>query len=145
MIRKPLALALPILLLAGTHATALAAPSDVRVERAAPDRVTVTWADQSPVDVYLATRPDAQLSQAKLVSDDNRAGRLELPANPAARPYFLLKDVHIIGASVLLGTGAGIAFFMLLAHLWGFCRLRGGLPAAGRMAPAARRDAAVLA
>lgn len=33
--------------------------------------------------------------------------------------YFLLKYAHIIGASVLLGTGAGIAFFMLLAHLRG--------------------------
>jgi uncharacterized membrane protein len=31
--------------------------------------------------------------------------------------YFLLKYVHLIGASVLLGTGAGIAFFMLIAHL----------------------------
>jgi uncharacterized membrane protein len=30
--------------------------------------------------------------------------------------YFVLKFVHVIGASVLLGTGAGIAFFMLLAH-----------------------------
>ena len=30
--------------------------------------------------------------------------------------YQLLKYAHIIGASVLLGTGAGIAFFMLLAH-----------------------------
>jgi uncharacterized membrane protein len=33
--------------------------------------------------------------------------------------YFLLKYLHIIGASVLLGTGAGIAFFMLLAHRTG--------------------------
>ena len=33
--------------------------------------------------------------------------------------YFLLKFVHIIGAAVLLGTGAGIAFFMLLAHRTG--------------------------
>ena len=31
--------------------------------------------------------------------------------------YFVLKFLHIIGASVLLGTGAGIAFFMLVAHL----------------------------
>jgi len=30
--------------------------------------------------------------------------------------YFLLKFLHVIGAAVLLGTGAGIAFFMLLAH-----------------------------
>ena len=33
--------------------------------------------------------------------------------------YFSLKFLHVIGASVLLGTGAGIAFFMLLAHLDG--------------------------
>lgn len=30
--------------------------------------------------------------------------------------YFLLKWLHVIGAAVLLGTGAGIAFFMLMAH-----------------------------
>lgn len=33
--------------------------------------------------------------------------------------YFVLKFLHVIGASVLLGTGAGIAFFMLLAHRQG--------------------------
>ena len=33
--------------------------------------------------------------------------------------YFLLKFLHVIGASILLGTGAGIAFFMLLGHLTG--------------------------
>ncbi|HEY8578506.1 MAG TPA: DUF2269 domain-containing protein [Beijerinckiaceae bacterium] len=33
--------------------------------------------------------------------------------------YFVLKYLHIVGASVLLGTGAGIAFFMLVAHLQG--------------------------
>ncbi|MCB1539867.1 MAG: DUF2269 domain-containing protein [Rhodoblastus sp.] len=31
--------------------------------------------------------------------------------------FVLLKFVHVIGAIVLLGTGAGIAFFMLSAHL----------------------------
>ena len=30
--------------------------------------------------------------------------------------YFILKYLHLMGASVLLGTGAGIAFFMLMAH-----------------------------
>jgi uncharacterized membrane protein len=30
--------------------------------------------------------------------------------------YFILKFLHVIGASVLLGTGAGIAFFMWMAH-----------------------------
>jgi uncharacterized membrane protein len=33
--------------------------------------------------------------------------------------YLLLKYLHVIGATVLLGTGAGIAFFMLLAHRTG--------------------------
>jgi len=30
--------------------------------------------------------------------------------------YFILKYLHLVGAVVLLGTGAGIAFFMLMAH-----------------------------
>jgi uncharacterized membrane protein len=33
--------------------------------------------------------------------------------------YFVLKLLHVVGAAVLLGTGAGIAFFMLMAHLTG--------------------------
>ncbi len=31
-------------------------------------------------------------------------------------PDLLLRWLHVIGACVLLGTGAGIAFFMLMAH-----------------------------
>jgi len=31
--------------------------------------------------------------------------------------YLILKYVHVLGAMVILGTGAGIAFFMLMAHL----------------------------
>jgi uncharacterized membrane protein len=34
-------------------------------------------------------------------------------------PYLALKYLHVLGAAVLLGTGAGIAFFMLLAHRTG--------------------------
>lgn len=37
--------------------------------------------------------------------------------------YFALKFLHVIGAAVLLGTGAGIAFFMLLAHRTGEPRI----------------------
>lgn len=33
--------------------------------------------------------------------------------------YLILKYLHVIGAAVLLGTGAGIAFFMLMAHRTG--------------------------
>jgi uncharacterized membrane protein len=31
--------------------------------------------------------------------------------------YYVLKWLHLIGAAALLGTGAGIAFFMLMAHM----------------------------
>jgi len=30
--------------------------------------------------------------------------------------YFLVKHLHVLGAIVILGTGTGIAFFMLMAH-----------------------------
>jgi uncharacterized membrane protein len=30
--------------------------------------------------------------------------------------YFLVKFLHVLGAIVILGTGIGIAFFMLMAH-----------------------------
>ena len=36
--------------------------------------------------------------------------------------YIVFKLVHIVGAAVLLGTGAGIAFFMLMAHRTGDAR-----------------------
>jgi uncharacterized membrane protein len=41
--------------------------------------------------------------------------------------YFALKYLHVIGAAVLLGTGAGIAFFMLVAHLRGDVRIVAGV------------------
>ena len=33
--------------------------------------------------------------------------------------YFLVKFLHVLGAIVILGTGSGIAFFMLMAHRTG--------------------------
>jgi len=36
--------------------------------------------------------------------------------------YLVLKYLHVVGATVLLGTGAGIAFFMLRAHQSGDAR-----------------------
>ena len=43
--------------------------------------------------------------------------------------YLLLKWLHVIGATVLLGTGAGIAFFMLMAHRSGDARIIAGVAA----------------
>jgi uncharacterized membrane protein len=40
--------------------------------------------------------------------------------------YYLLKWLHVLGATMLLGTGAGIAFFMLMAHRTGDVRLIAG-------------------
>lgn len=37
--------------------------------------------------------------------------------------YFILKYLHVLGAIVLIGTGAGIAFFMVRAHLDGDARV----------------------
>lgn len=49
-----------------------------------------------------------------------REGRDEAegPATRAAAMtfYFFLKYLHVLGAIVILGTGTGIAFFMLMAH-----------------------------
>ena len=41
--------------------------------------------------------------------------------------YYVLKFLHVIGATILLGTGAGIAFFMLLAHRTGDTRVIAGV------------------
>jgi uncharacterized membrane protein len=41
--------------------------------------------------------------------------------------YYLLKWLHLVGATILLGTGAGIAFFMLMAHRTGDVRLIAGV------------------
>jgi len=41
--------------------------------------------------------------------------------------YFALKYLHILGAAMLLGTGAGIAFFMLLAHRTGDAAIVAGV------------------
>src|SRR3954462_11675500 len=41
-------------------------------------------------------------------------GRMIGDARPVA--YLAVKYLHVLGATVILGTGAGIAFFMLMAH-----------------------------
>ncbi len=41
-------------------------------------------------------------------------------------PELILRWLHVIGACVLLGTGAGIAFFMMMAHRGGNAALIAG-------------------
>ena len=50
-------------------------------------------------------------------------------SGPGLDLYFVVKTLHVLSATVLFGTGAGIAFCMLDGHL-------GGVPAARRFAAA---------
>ncbi len=47
--------------------------------------------------------------------DIGSVSQFHLPA--PVTPYLVLKYLHVLGATVILGTGTGIAFFMLMAHL----------------------------
>jgi protein-tyrosine phosphatase len=77
-------------------AAAAAAPADARVADARVERaagaVVVTWTSPNPVDVLVADSPDEVSAKGRLAADDSRAGRLEVPAAPASRPYVLLRD-----------------------------------------------------
>ncbi len=86
-----LAIAIPVAFAVQT--AAIAAVTGQKVERIAPDRIAVTWTDAQPVDVYLADGPDEGVGKARLVSGQDRSGRLELPAAATGRPYILLREV----------------------------------------------------
>lgn len=84
-------LAVHLLLLVTVATPALAEVTNPKLERMAADRLVVTWTDADPVDVYVADRPDTAISDAKLVSGENKSGKVEVTA-AAPRPYVLLKD-----------------------------------------------------
>jgi len=86
------ALTLALALAAGLATPAVALVSDAAVERTGPDQLSLRWTAKGPVDVLLADTPDADASKAKLVSKADRDGRELVNADPAKRPYFLLRD-----------------------------------------------------
>ena len=116
---SPTALALAL-----TPAAAFAAPADALVERVAPDRLKISWADRNGVDVYMADRPDAAADAATLVSGNDRDGKHEVAVAPGARPYFLLRDRKDGGAV------RAAERLLPLEHSSNF-RDIGGYPAAG--------------
>ena len=65
---------------------------EASVARSAPDRLDIHWRGADPVDVYVATRPNAPLSQARRVARGDRDGVFVLAWREARRPYVLLKD-----------------------------------------------------
>ena len=60
-------------------------------------------------------------------------------------PELILRWLHVIGACVLLGTGAGIAFFMMMAHRSGDTALIAGTARIVVIADMAFTATAVLA
>ncbi|MBC2667779.1 tyrosine-protein phosphatase [Novosphingobium piscinae] len=75
-------------IVAPAHATP---PGAATVERHA-DRLLVSWVSDRPVDVLLASRPEAPLAEAQLVSAGDTDGRAEAPAGGTQRRYVLLRN-----------------------------------------------------
>lgn len=100
------------------------APASPAVERTGADRLRISWADSSAVDVYMADRPDAELDLATRISARDRDGLHEVTAPAGKRAYFLLRDAST-------GDEVRVAERLLpLEHGSNF-RDIGGYPAAG--------------
>ncbi|MGE4321497.1 MAG: tyrosine-protein phosphatase [Sphingobium sp.] len=105
-------------------AAAWAVPATPMVERVAPDRLKVSWADADGVDVYMADRADATVKTATLVSPDDRDGVHDIAVKQGDRPYFLLKDRKD-------GKSVRVAERLLPLEQGSNFRDIGGYPAAG--------------
>ena len=62
--------------------------------------------------------PETEGGVKSVASELDRALKLRSakPGQETMTLYFLVKYLHVLGAIVILGTGTGIAFFMLMAH-----------------------------
>ncbi|AUW59704.1 protein-tyrosine-phosphatase [Sphingobium sp. SCG-1] len=78
-----------LLLSGAAHAASVEGPL---VTRTASDALTVTWTDDSPIDLFLSPDPSATVDKAKLVSKDDRDGTETVKVPAGERVYFLLKD-----------------------------------------------------
>lgn len=66
--------------------------SDASVTRTAPNELTVTWADKDPVDIFMATNPQALPAKSTRVSVNDRNGKARVTVATGSRPYILLTD-----------------------------------------------------
>lgn len=80
------------LLLSAAGAAPAYAISDADVERTAPDHLMVSWTDPDPVDVYVSSKPDAAIGDARRVAQADRDGKYDLEVTPGERVYLLLHD-----------------------------------------------------
>src|SRR5476649_130014 len=74
------------------HPIAALALDGADVERTAPNRVTVSWQGDDPVDVYVSAHPDAPIPASRRVARADRRGVFVLDRTGPDRPYFILKD-----------------------------------------------------
>jgi protein-tyrosine phosphatase len=75
------------------HSSALAAIAEAKVERSAPDRLSLSWTSPDPVDVYVSDRPDAAVAAAQPLARGVRSGYAVEPADRSRR-YFILVDAR---------------------------------------------------
>ena len=94
------------------------------VQRPAPNQVTVSWQGADPVDVYVSTKPDASIAEARRVARADRQGVFVMERNEPARPYFILKDERD-------GSTVRVAERLLPLERGSNFRDVGGYPAAG--------------
>jgi len=112
------------LALSGTPMPAAARADGVSVERDAAGSLVVTWRASGAIDLYEATRPDAGIAGARLLSAANDTGRATVKATGPDRPYFFLRDQA--DGSVVEAAERAVP----LAHGSNFRDL-GGYPATG--------------
>jgi protein-tyrosine phosphatase len=75
------------------HSMALSAIADAKVERSAPDRLSLSWTSPDPVDVYVSDRPDAAASAAQPLARGARSAYSVEHADRSRR-YFILVDAR---------------------------------------------------
>lgn len=62
------------------------------VTREGPNTVTVSWQGAQAVDVFIATKADASIAEARLISSNDRDGTENIAVDGPKRPYFLVRD-----------------------------------------------------
>lgn len=85
-------------MIAGTGVFAKGLPvtdtgSDVSVERSPNGGYRVSWPQwrATPVDLFVADRPDAPVSERRQLADDDRDGTADVTVHDTRRPYFFVQ------------------------------------------------------
>ena len=74
------------------QAQSQAAVTSARVDRNAPDSLTLNWQANNPVDIFVGDRPGFTVKGAQLLSRGDRSGHYTVATADSKRRYFLLVD-----------------------------------------------------